>query len=166
MVARPWSSSRLSCGERLLLRCDGNAGNSFPTKQGKDQAERPLIELSGTIDSKDDDYDDDENGDENRVKEVKLLCDSARPLLEACMNSDQPVVVPYPVECTGDADIDEFKAILEKHKGGSPVHIHFELNGHACVMELGHQWKVQASPQFNKDVDAWVKARMAARRSS
>ena len=26
MVARPWSSSRLSCGERLLLRCDGHAG--------------------------------------------------------------------------------------------------------------------------------------------
>jgi DNA polymerase-3 subunit alpha len=130
------------------------------------QAERPLIELSGTIDSKDDDYDDDEGGDENRVKEIKLLCDSARPLLEACMNSDQPVVVPYPVECTGDADVDEFKAILEKHRGGSPVHIHFELNGHTCVMELGHQWKVQASPQLNKDVDAWVRARMAARRSS
>ena len=36
MVARPWSTSRLSCGERLLLRCDGNAGNSFPTTQGKD----------------------------------------------------------------------------------------------------------------------------------
>ena len=36
MVARPWSSSRLSCGERFLLRCDRNAGNSFPTTQGKD----------------------------------------------------------------------------------------------------------------------------------
>ena len=36
MVARPWSSSRLSCVESLLLRCDGNAGNSFPTTQGKD----------------------------------------------------------------------------------------------------------------------------------
>ena len=35
MVAPPWSSSRLSCGERLLLRCEGNAGNSFPTTQGK-----------------------------------------------------------------------------------------------------------------------------------
>ena len=35
MVKRPWSSSRLSCGERLLLRCYGNAGNSFPTTQGK-----------------------------------------------------------------------------------------------------------------------------------
>ena len=35
MVARPWSSSRLSCGERLLLRSDGNAGNSFPNTQGK-----------------------------------------------------------------------------------------------------------------------------------
>ena len=33
MVARPWSSSRLSYGESLLLTCDGNAGNSFPTKQ-------------------------------------------------------------------------------------------------------------------------------------
>ena len=40
MVARPWSSSRLSCGERLLLRCDGNAGNSFPTMQGKDPSSR------------------------------------------------------------------------------------------------------------------------------
>jgi len=36
MVARPWSSSRLSCGERLLLRWNGNAGNTFPTSQGKD----------------------------------------------------------------------------------------------------------------------------------
>ena len=36
MVEGPWSSSRLSCGERLLLRCEGNAGNSFPTTQGKD----------------------------------------------------------------------------------------------------------------------------------
>ncbi|KAI4585942.1 hypothetical protein MJG53_006176 [Ovis ammon polii x Ovis aries] len=40
MVTRPWSSSRLSCGERLLLRCDGNAGNSFPTKQEKDPSSR------------------------------------------------------------------------------------------------------------------------------
>ena len=40
MVARPWSSSRLSCGERLLLRCDGNARNSFPTAQGKDPSSR------------------------------------------------------------------------------------------------------------------------------
>ena len=35
-VARPWSSSRLSCGECLLLRCDRNARNSFPNTQGKD----------------------------------------------------------------------------------------------------------------------------------
>ena len=40
MVAGPWSSSSLSCGERLLLRCEGNAGNSFPTTQGKDPSSR------------------------------------------------------------------------------------------------------------------------------
>ena len=40
MVARPWSSSRVSCGERLLLGCDGNAGNSFPNPQGKDPCSR------------------------------------------------------------------------------------------------------------------------------
>ena len=40
MVAPSWSSSRLSCGERLLLRCDRNAGNSFPTTQGKDPSSR------------------------------------------------------------------------------------------------------------------------------
>ena len=40
MVGPPWSSSRLSCGERLLLRCDGNAGNSFQNMQGKDPSSR------------------------------------------------------------------------------------------------------------------------------
>ena len=40
MVARPWSSSGPSCGERLLLRCDGNTGNSFPNTQGKDPSSR------------------------------------------------------------------------------------------------------------------------------
>ena len=39
-MARPWSSSRLSCEERLQLRCDGNAGNSFPNTQGKDPFSR------------------------------------------------------------------------------------------------------------------------------
>ena len=39
-MARPWSSSSLSCGERLHLRCDGKAGNSFPTTQGKDPSSR------------------------------------------------------------------------------------------------------------------------------
>ena len=35
-----WSSSHLSCGARLLLRCDGNIGNSIPTTQGKDPSSR------------------------------------------------------------------------------------------------------------------------------
>ena len=48
MVARPWSSSRLSCGERLLLRCDGNARNSFPTTQGKDPSSRARRRKQGS----------------------------------------------------------------------------------------------------------------------
>ena len=32
----------LSCGKRLLLRCDGNARNSFPTTQGKDHFSRAM----------------------------------------------------------------------------------------------------------------------------
>ena len=38
--AQPWSSSGLSCGDRLLLRCDGNTGNSFQTTHGKDPSSR------------------------------------------------------------------------------------------------------------------------------
>ena len=48
MVAGPCSSSRLSCGERLLLRCDGNAGNSFPTMQGKDHSSRARRQKRGS----------------------------------------------------------------------------------------------------------------------
>ena len=43
-----WSSSGLSCGERLLLRCDGNAGNSFPTTQGKDPSSRARRRKQGS----------------------------------------------------------------------------------------------------------------------
>ena len=55
MVARPWSSSRLSCGLRLLLRCDGNARNSLPTTKemippleqgGRNGA---LLDVGGTL---------------------------------------------------------------------------------------------------------------------
>ena len=48
MVARPWSSSRLSCGERLLLICNGNPGNSFPTPQGKDPSSRARRRKQGS----------------------------------------------------------------------------------------------------------------------
>ena len=48
MVARLWSSSRLSCVERLLLRSDGNAANSFPTTQGKDPSSRARRRKRGT----------------------------------------------------------------------------------------------------------------------
>ena len=48
MVAQPRSSSRLSCGERLLLRYDGNAGNSFPTTQGKDPSSRARRRKQGS----------------------------------------------------------------------------------------------------------------------
>ena len=48
MVARPWSSSLLSCGELLLLRCDGNDGNSIPTTQGKDPFSRARMRKRGS----------------------------------------------------------------------------------------------------------------------
>ena len=48
MVARRWSSSRLSCGERLLLRCDGNAGNSFRKKPEKDPSSRAMRQKRGS----------------------------------------------------------------------------------------------------------------------
>ena len=40
-----------SCGERLLLRCDGNAGNSFPTKQGKDPSSQARNGNGATLDT-------------------------------------------------------------------------------------------------------------------
>ena len=48
MVARLWSSSRLSCGERLLLRSDWNEGNSFPPTQGKDTSSRARRQKRGS----------------------------------------------------------------------------------------------------------------------
>ena len=43
MVARPWSSSRLSCGDRLLLRCEGTPGILSRTRRER----IPPLELGG-----------------------------------------------------------------------------------------------------------------------
>ena len=48
MVARPWNAYRLSCIECLLLRSDGNAGNSLSTKQGKDPSSRDTRQKRGS----------------------------------------------------------------------------------------------------------------------
>ncbi|MCH5276292.1 MAG: DNA polymerase III subunit alpha [Desulfovibrionaceae bacterium] len=121
------------------------------------QGERALLELEATVDTTDDAavYDD-ENEEQEASREVKLVGISARPLLEACQDSNHPVPVPYPVDCLSEADAAEFKAILEKHPGTSPVHLQFELEGKHCVMELGPRWLVQSSPQFHKDIEDWI----------
>ena len=48
MVARHWSSSRLSCGERLLLNSDGISVNYFQTTHGKDPTSGAKRQKSGS----------------------------------------------------------------------------------------------------------------------
>ena len=48
MVARPWRPSLLSCGDLLLLRCDGSTGNSFPTTQGKNPSSQARRRKQGS----------------------------------------------------------------------------------------------------------------------
>ena len=126
-------------------------------------AERALIELTATVDQKEDEnsFDEDEEM-EDAVKEVKLLGDSARTLLDACAESDHPVLIPYPPQCTKQEDIVEFQAILDKHKGTSHVQIHFTIDGKYCVMELGSRWRVQSSPQLHKDIEEWMKSKQVS----
>ncbi len=125
-------------------------------------ADRALIELTATADLKEDENSFDEDEDtEDSVKEVKLLGDSARTLLDACAESEHPVLIPYPPQCTRQEDIVEFQTILDKHKGTSQVQIHFTLDGKYCVMELGPRWRVQSGPQFHRDIEEWIKSKQA-----
>ena len=48
MVARPWSSSRISSVERLLLICDRKAANSFPITQRNDPSSRARRRTRGS----------------------------------------------------------------------------------------------------------------------
>ena len=50
MLARPWSSSRLSCGECLLLRCDGKAGKGQSTCELLGSLSRCLSLCSAVLD--------------------------------------------------------------------------------------------------------------------
>ena len=48
IAARPSISPRFCCRERLLLRCDGNPGNSFPREHGKDPSSRATRRKRGS----------------------------------------------------------------------------------------------------------------------
>ncbi len=118
--------------------------------------ERPLLEVSGTLESREISSQDDENEADSSQTDIKIICDGLRPLLDACESNDHPVIISYPSSRISDADFQEFKAILSKHKGSTPVQIQVEIDLKNCVMELGPQWKVRPSPQLHNDLESWT----------
>ena len=133
---------------------------SYAPISGYLQGERPLVEITGTLEAGDSPAQgEDEDGEGSAPKDIKITCDSLRPLSEACESSGQPIVLAYPSSSVTDADLQEFKAILTKHRGGTTVHVCIEVQGKICVLELGPQWKVLPSPQFHRDFDSWTRAK-------
>ncbi len=123
------------------------------------QTEHPLIELTATIDNDNDSDASDDDEQESSTRELKLICESARPLSDIYKDSSQPFFVSYPAEYTHEAEVEEFKSILQKHRGATPVQIQFTINDSIlCVMELGPRWQVNPSPLLTKDIEAWITA--------
>jgi DNA polymerase-3 subunit alpha len=160
--------TRTKKGERMaFVQVEDLTGHGeaifFPKSYGPAknllQSERPLLELTASVDGNGDDIGSDEEEETEAAAPIKLLGDFVRPLLEACAESGSPVVVDFPPWCATPADTAEFKAILEKHRGGSPVHIRFELEGASCVMALGARWQVQSGPAFYQDAESWFRSR-------
>ncbi len=93
--------------------------------------------------------------DEEVAREIKLLGAKASPLEEACRGSLEPVCLTL-----GPADVTpprlaELKALLERHKGGAPLHVHLADGGFWCRLELSAAYTVQPGLALENDLSVW-----------
>ena len=121
-------------------------------------SEQPLL-LTATIDNREGSSfspdTDEETDDEPPVREIKLRGVSVQALADVCSSSDAPVSWDLEATRLTAEGIAELKAILERHKGNTEVHLSFNLEGTFCKVRLGPQWMVTPGPAFQQDMHRW-----------
>ncbi len=133
-------------------------------------SDQPLV-LKGTVDRKDEppsnnanqsapngqaNGENQESSEEDEgPREVKLLGDSVVTLAETSKNCRTPLTLQFPSQCLNTKGLEEFKAILEQHKGNTQAKISFDINDILCEMQLGDNFKVSPGPQLFKAYSTW-----------
>ncbi len=96
-----------------------------------------------------------DDDDEDTVREIKLLGSKATPLEDACRGSLEPVCLHMEAADVTAPRLAELKALLERHKGGAPVHVHIADNGFWCRLELAATYTVQPGLALQTDLALW-----------
>lgn len=116
---------------------------------------QPLL-LTATIDSREStQHDTVDESDETQLRSIKLRAISVESLVSACQNSELPISYYIDKNRLTTSGIEELKAILDKHKGKTEVHLIFSLDNINCQVRLGSSWNVSPSPAFQQDMYRW-----------
>ncbi len=99
-------------------------------------------------------------GEDAPLKEIRLTCDKVIPLAEACALSNEPVFIELPSADNRENGLAErlegLKTILDRHKGGVPVHVMLHLGKTWCRMELSPAHTVTPGPGLDHDLGLWA----------
>ena len=109
-----------------------------------------LVDASIMVDDRDSD-------EENRA--IKLRAESAVLLESVPEEVGRPVRLPMPISILDNGGVAEFKDLIHQHKGKSPVHLEVVVDRTWGVLELGPEFCVTPSPDFDRAVDNWTRAR-------
>lgn len=119
------------------------------------RSEQPIC-LTARLDGKNDDIRDHDDEADEHVREIKLLGQSVRPLVEACGQSDTPICVHIPPTHLGRNDILALKNILESYPGSVEAQAMIHLDGCRCMLNLGTALKVSPGPELDRALAAWA----------
>ncbi len=95
------------------------------------------------------------NGDEEGPKKAKLLADKVSLLAEALANSTEPVHRDVPARCLENGGAVKLQKLIEEHSGPVPVRLTLRYDDAWISLELGPNFTVQPSPEFDKAFDSW-----------
>lgn len=103
-----------------------------------------------------------EDAAEDAPKKAKLFAEKAQLLSEVQAGAEEPcrLVLAIPEERLGA--LAELKDILARHPGLAEIHVTLVLPEVSCHLKLDPRFRVSPGPQFQKDIDAWMKTLAAS----
>ncbi|MFO7817480.1 MAG: DNA polymerase III subunit alpha [Desulfovibrionales bacterium] len=95
------------------------------------------------------------NGEEGQARQLKFLGREMKPLSEVVQADDRPVSVHLPNVPENDECWDDLRQIVFKNTGRNALRLNLHLEGCACRLELGENFKVTPGQVLRKDLQAW-----------
>jgi DNA polymerase-3 subunit alpha len=125
-------------------------GDAYKTLQNKLDLDVPMVLYCKLF------QDEGESAGRHDENTLKLVCEAAVPLAQACASRMDPLTLTMRNGPDCPAQVARLKAILPRYGGNVPVHVVLHLDDSWARMELSPEYSVTPGPELYTELAQWL----------